>query len=175
MMQGGAAILVEDGMARPNTKTGAGGEILLDRILGSRLDPDLADRLHDVSHHGTVELLRLEPRDVQRRRLRSTTDAGSACMIALERNDKLFDGAVLLLEPHRAILVRVLEETWLRLRPSTLSAALELGHAAGNLHWRVRFVGGDLDVALEGPREGYLARIVPLLDSGRVTVLGGET
>jgi urease accessory protein len=157
--------------ARGNT----GKETLLDRILGSRLHPDLADRLHDVSHHGRVELLRLEPRDVQRRRMRATTDAGNACMIALGRTDGLFDGAVLLLEPHRAIVVRVTEETWLRLRPSTLADALELGHAAGNLHWRVRFAdAGELDVALEGPVEGYLARIAPLLESGRVTVLTGE-
>lgn len=152
-----------------------GGVLTLQEILGSKLDPVLADRLHDIGHHGQVELLRLDPRDVLRRRLRTTTDRGTDCMIALARTARLFDGAVLLLEPSRAIVVRVLEETWLRLRPNTLADALELGHSAGNLHWRVRFSEDDLEVALEGRQEDYLARIAPLIESRRVVVIEQPT
>ena len=60
------------------------------------------------------------------------------------------------------------DESWLRLRPRDAASALELGYNAGNLHWRVRFDDGDLLVALEGPKEDYLARIEPLLAAGRV-------
>ena len=47
------------------------------------------------------------------------------------------------------------------------AAALELGYFAGNLHWRVRFEGERLLVALEGPEEDYLSRLKPFLDVGR--------
>ena len=47
------------------------------------------------------------------------------------------------------------------------SAALELGYFCGNLHWRVRFLPERIMVALEGPEEDYLARLQPLLASGK--------
>jgi urease accessory protein len=49
---------------------------------------------------------------------------------------------------------------------------LELGYHAGNLHWRVRFDGGDLLVALDGPRESYIARLEDLMADGKVEVVG---
>jgi urease accessory protein len=52
--------------------------------------------------------------------------------------------------------------------PIDTEAALELGYTVGNLHWRVRFTSGTLQVAREGPEEIYLDRLRPLLSSGRV-------
>ena len=60
------------------------------------------------------------------------------------------------------------EESWLRLLPGTTDDALELGYFAGNLHWRVRFNGRELHIALEGPESNYLERLEPFLQSGRV-------
>jgi urease accessory protein len=54
----------------------------------------------------------------------------------------LFDGAVLLLEPDRAIVVRVNAERWLSLPPRSIANAVEPGYQAGNLHWRARFAAG---------------------------------
>ena len=48
-----------------------------------------------------------------------------------------------------------------------MAAALELGYFCGNLHWRVRFEGALIKVALDGPRESYLARLAQHLEDGR--------
>ncbi|MCC0807830.1 urease accessory protein UreE [Methylobacterium sp. W2] len=141
---------------------------VIDRIVGSRLDPEIAHRLHHLDHHHAVDILAIDSADIARRRLRATTEGGEDIAIALPREETLFDGAVLILETDRALVVRVGAERWLRLVPGDKAAALELGYHAGNLHWRVRFDGDDLLVALEGPPEDYLARLGDLTESGRV-------
>ena len=96
--------------------------------------------------------------------------------IALPRHQKLFDGAVLLIDDERAIVVRAATERWLRLEPRSIGDAVELGYHVGNLHWRVRFGGEVLLVALEGRPEDYTARLENLIASRRVgvTVLDEE-
>ena len=74
---------------------------------------------------------------------------------------------MLALDEARAIVVRLTVERWLTLSPRNEASALELGYFAGNLHWRVRFAGPRLLIALEGPKEDYLARLGPLLRDGR--------
>ncbi len=144
----------------------------LTAILGLASEPALGDRLHDLAHKGAVENLVLEQRDMLRHRLRATTDAGTDCAIALPRTTALQDGAVLLLEAERAIVVRAAEQRWLRLAPRDAAAALELGYHAGNLHWRVRFEDGLLAVALEGPEAAYLERLAAYLADGRAVRAG---
>jgi len=142
----------------------------LETIVGSRLDPEIAARLHELDHRGAVEVLLLETKDATRKRLRVATGHGTDCAIALPREETLFDGAVLLLDEQRAIVVRFNQQRWLRLVPQTAAAALELGYHAGNLHWRIRFDHNVLLVAIEGPIEQYKDRIAPLLASGGVVL-----
>src|SRR5258708_40304763 len=127
--------------------------LLIEQVVGSRLEPDLSERIHALEHRGAVDLVTIAAADVARRRLRVTTQGGADVAIALPRDQHLFDGAVLLVEPDRAIVVRVDEERWLRLQPRAIADAIELGYHAGNLHWRVGVVGGALRVALAAPRE----------------------
>jgi urease accessory protein len=72
--------------------------------------------------------------------------------------------------------VRAASERGLRLEPRSISDAVELGYQVGNLHWRVRFGGEVLLVALEGRPEDYTARLENLITSRRVgvTVLDEE-
>ncbi len=44
------------------------------------------------------------------------------------------------------------------------------GYHAGNLHWRVRFQGEVLFVALEGRPEDYTARLGEMISARRVAV-----
>jgi urease accessory protein len=136
-------------------------------VIGFASDPEIAEKLHALTHRSLVEYLTLDSGDVHRRRFRRSTDQGTDCLIALPREQALGDGAVLMLEGSRAIVVRLAAERWLALEPRDSAAALELGYFAGNLHWRVRFEGGRLLVALEGPEEDYLSRLKPFLDDGR--------
>jgi urease accessory protein len=141
----------------------------IEQVLGSRLDPALSDRLHDLEHHGAVDLLTVPVADISRRRFRATTKGGTELAIALPRDQRLFDGAVLVLEPDHAVVVRVAQERWMRLQPRAIADAIELGYHAGNLHWRVRFAGEALLVAMEAPMDDYLARLSDLIRDRRVT------
>ena len=143
----------------------------IDTVLGEAQAPAMAERLHDIGHQGgRIEMIVVAPADLPRRRFHAETDHGTPCFIALPRDMALADGAILLLEPHRAIILRVGEQPWLRLKPEG-EGALELGYLAGNLHWRVRFEADCLLVALDGPRETYLARLQELEQQGKVRVL----
>lgn len=144
--------------------------IRVEGVLGSCIDPAFQDRIHHLEHHGSVEFVTIETGDLGRRRLLARTEKGEEVAITLPRDQKLYDGAVLLLDPRRAIIVRAGEQRWLKLSPRSASAALELGYHAGNLHWRVRFEGEDLLVAQDGPAFAYVARIKPMVADGRVIV-----
>ena len=150
--------------------------MFIDRVLGSRLDPALADRLHRLEHHGRVDILTLPAEEMARRRFKATSQAGEEIAVALPRDQKLFDGAVLHLDADQALVVRVDNEHWLRLEPRSLADAIELGYHAGNLHWRVRFQGEALLVALEAPVDQYLDRLGALITGRRVaaSVLGSD-
>jgi urease accessory protein len=138
------------------------------KVIGTLSQANIAERIHDLSHAGHVEILKVDRENTLRRRLRGTTDKGTDVIIALDRSERLSDGAVLSLDPNQAVVVRMSEERWLCIEPRDADAALEAGYFAGNLHWRVRFQPGALLIAMEGPAEHYLARLDALVTSGKI-------
>ena len=84
--------------------------------------------------------------------------------LRLSAASELVDGAVLLLEDTRAIVLRKAQQRWLRLTPRDADAALEAGYCAGNHHWKVRFEPGALLIATQGPAEHYVDRLEHLVD-----------
>lgn len=137
-------------------------------IIGHASEPRLIERLHVLSHEDRVEMLTVDRKDVLRRRMRGETDKGTDIAIALERSDQLSDGAVLWLDDSRAVIVRMSEETWLKVMPRDSDSALEVGYFIGNLHWRVRFEPGAILVALEGPVNHYTERLSNLKTQGKI-------
>ncbi|MEO8040820.1 MAG: urease accessory protein UreE [Betaproteobacteria bacterium] len=146
----------------------------LTQVLGTASEPHLAARLHDLAHRGAVEYVTLRREDTSRRRLHVFTDRGTEGAIILDRSERLANGAVLLLDEHRAVVVRLEEAPWLALETRDSAAALELGYFCGNMHWKVRFVGEYLHISLQGPRADYLERLAHLLADGRISVVGNE-
>jgi urease accessory protein len=144
----------------------------LESIVGAATDPSIAERLHHLGHHGKVEYLSLSSEDTQRHRMRASTDAGTECAVVLDRTQQLFNGAVLLLNDERAVVVRMRETEWLTVAPRDTASALELGYFAGNMHWAVRFEGAWLRIALHGALERYLERLQPFLEDGRARQIG---
>jgi urease accessory protein len=134
------------------------------------MDPELSGKLHDLEHRDAVDIVVIPSSDLSRRRLRAMTHRGIELAIALPRDQKLYDGAVLILNDDHAVVVKAATERWLRLEPASTADAVELGYHAGNLHWRVRFEGASLLVALEGRPEDYVARIEPMIAGNRVQV-----
>lgn len=140
-------------------------------IVGNATDPVLAEKLHLIQHRGKIEYITIGASDVARKRLRLFTDQGTECTIAIARSEQLQNGCVLYLSENRAIVVRLKEERWLRLEASKPESALQLGFLAGHHHWRVRFDGVHLLVALDGTAESYEARIAHLLNDGAVRII----
>lgn len=145
--------------------------IQINRVLGHSHDSKLSSLLHDLSHHNKVEYIVLDRANLQRRRFRTKTDKGTDCAISISRDKKLSNGAVLLLENDRAIVVKMAEDQWLSLKPKNLSTAIELGYFAGNMHWRVKFEKERLDIALESPEEIYLDRLKDFFNEKKITRL----
>src|SRR5258706_7444813 len=144
----------------------------LDNIIGAATDPAIAERLHRLGHHGKVEYLSLSSEDTQRHRMRASTDTGTECAVVLDRAQKLFNGAVLMLTDERAVVVRMRETEWLTLAPRDTACALELGYFAGNMHWAVRFEGAWLRIALQAPLDRYLERLQPFIVDSKATQIG---
>jgi urease accessory protein len=144
---------------------------ILDGIVGWAMDEAVADRLHELRRQQAVEYLHLDVHDLDRSRLRATSDAGTDYAIVLPRGSALADGAVLLLEPDRAVVVRSGAPRTMTLRANDVGGALRLGLLAGHLHWKADQRDDTVVVHLEGPESDYTARIVELLESGRVESL----
>jgi urease accessory protein len=100
------------------------------------------------------------------------TDKGTDCAVSVDRAEDLTDGAVLLVEAARAIVLRVGAPKLWRLRARDAAAAMQLGWHAGNRHWRVRFDGDALLVLLDGQLADNLARLRSLLDANLVEDAG---
>lgn len=142
--------------------------LLVERIIGDRSDASLSHQLHHLEHAHAVDFLVLPRNELSRRRFRARSEDGLDVAITLPREEKLFDGAILALDTDSALVVKVEADNWLRLRPADMAAALQVGFHAGNLHWRVRFDGDDLLVAVEQELKSYLERLEDLTKNGTV-------
>lgn len=142
----------------------------INHVLGSRLEPSFSEKIHRLELHNAVDEVRLSADSLEKRELRTTTRGGRELAIALPRHEKLFDGAVLLLDDDAAIVVREAGRRCLRLQPRSISDAIELGYHIGNLGWPVRFEGDVLFVAMHGRAENYVVRLGELIWSRRVAI-----
>ena len=145
--------------------------IQISQVLGHSHDSNLSSRLHDLSHDNKVEYIVLDHANLQRRRFRTQTDQGADCAVTISRDNKLSNGAVLLLEEDRAIVVKMAEDQWLSLHPKDVSSAIELGYFAGNMHWRVKFENECLNIALESPKNIYLDRLKNFFSQNKITLI----
>jgi urease accessory protein len=142
----------------------------INHILGSRLEPAFSEKIHRLELHNAVDEVRLAAPALEQHELRVTTQGGVKLAIALPRHERLFDGAVLMLNDVEAIVVREAGRRCLRLQPRSISDAIELGYHIGNLGWPVRFEGDVLFVAMQGRAENYVVRLGELIWSRRVGV-----
>jgi len=74
----------------------------IDRVLGSRLEPQFSADLDRLEQRGAIDIVNVPGADLGRRRLLMTTRAGEELAIALPQHQQLFDGAILLIDADRA-------------------------------------------------------------------------
>ena len=145
--------------------------MILTQVIGTVRDRRYAAKLQEIEHKAGIEYVTLNILDTQRKRLRVKSDRGTDYAIALPRETALEDGSILHLDQERAVIVKLAKQQWLRLRPKHIASALQMGYNAGNHHWRVKFDGVDILIALEGPRSDYIERLEALLSSGEVEII----
>ena len=75
----------------------------ISHVLGSRLEPAFSEKILRLEHHNAVDEVRLSGEELERRQLRKTTRNGPELAISLSRQQRLFDGAVLLFDEVSAI------------------------------------------------------------------------
>ncbi|MDV8022368.1 urease accessory protein UreE [Rhodococcus sp. IEGM 1330] len=143
---------------------------VVESIVGHESDPALAEHLHRLRHSGFVEYVHIPAEDMDRTRLRVSSDAGRDYRIALGREHRVQDGSVLLLESERAVVVRAGEPRVLVLRATSVSAGLRLGFLAGHLHWKSSMTDDVVEVSMQGEVDDYLNRIAELVAVGSVEV-----
>ncbi|MGY9046479.1 urease accessory protein UreE [Puniceibacterium antarcticum] len=148
--------------------------LMLQTVLGLASEPEWHDLLHVLDHKGALEYISIPEAGAARKRLRLATDRGRDCAIALPREQALRDGAVLFHDGQLAIVVRIDGAARMRLRPATVSDAMRLGHWCGNLHWKVVFGDGVMDIILDGPSERYLDRLRDLHGLADFEIMGPE-
>jgi urease accessory protein len=139
-------------------------------IIGSAAQTIYADKLHALEHANNLDYVSLSSEDIQRKRLKVVSYKGRECGIALPREQKLYDGAILSLAENYALIVRCQDVKWLRCTATDAATALELGYFAGNMHWSVRFDKNILEIELKGRPEDYAQRLAHLLADGRITL-----
>lgn len=146
--------------------------LMLEAIVGLATDRAISTKLHLLDHEGRVEVIVLDIDEIARRRLTVKTDRGTPCRISLPRSQRLIDGAVLLMDDKRAIVVKAEPERWLVFQATNVAAGLELGYCAGNMHLSARFDGDQLYVVSELGSQHVLDRLHHVLHRGDVVFLG---
>ena len=143
-------------------------------ILGLADTPDIAQELHRLDLEGTLDVGYVAASDLARRRMRVRSKAGRDVAIALPRDMRLSEGAVLRMDAAGGLVVRVEAERWLRVRPADAASALRVGYHAGDLHWRVKIDDGDLLIGVETEIQTYIDRLLDLVNAGQAVTLGEE-
>ena len=133
-------------------------------IIGSYSDDEYHNLIHEMEASGAVDFLELSNIDLSRRRFRHKTRMGVELTISLDRDIKLFDGAILEIKEKSAIVVKVKPEKWLKVRSKKVGLNLKLGYFAGNLHWAVRFADDSIFIEIQENSTEYKNRLESAFD-----------
>ncbi len=149
--------------------------LIVESVLGNtHEDQNLAEECERVAQAGGLEMIRLSAQDVQRRRLRVSTDAGTDLGLNLSRGRPLGagvrDGDVLYrsLDGRRMVVVAVQGAEAVVIRPALgrrrgehpgrrgqalFELGVRLGHLLGNQHWPIRLDQGAVLVPVVTDRK----------------------
>jgi urease accessory protein len=110
--------------------------MIIDRIVGNIAQADLHDR--------HVERVYLHSDDLVKRIQRVTTDHGKEIGIRLKEPRDLTDGDILYLDDRNTIVVTVIADDLLVIRPINIKQMGEIAHQLGNRHLPAQFEGEEM-------------------------------
>jgi urease accessory protein len=125
--------------------------LIIDRIVGNIAHVDIRGR--------HVEKVYLQGDDLVKRIQRVTTDHGREIGIRLEEPKDLTDGDILYLDNRTAIVVNVLEDDLLVIRPVDMKQMGEIAHLLGNRHLPAQFDAEEMLVQYDRLVEELLQQL----------------
>jgi len=109
----------------------------------------------DIGHRH-MEKVYLSSDDLVKRIQRVKTDHGRELGIRLQEAKDLEDGDILAVEEKNLIVIQVLAEYVLVIRPMSMKQMGEIAHQLGNRHLPAQFEGGEMIVQYDYLVEEYL-------------------
>ncbi len=112
--------------------------ILVNRVLGNCDDAFWSDICEDMERRDALELLTLEPQQLQQRHFRAVTDKATVVGVSLNEENIRPGSVVFYEEGRRIVLARVKDARVLviaTLNDFSLHDALTLGHYLGGVGW----------------------------------------
>jgi urease accessory protein len=106
-----------------------------------------------------VEYVYMSSDDLVKRIQRVTTDHGREIGVRLKEAKALTDGDILYLDKRTAIVVSVLEDDLLVIRPRNLKQMGEIAHQLGNRHLPAQFEGDEMLVQYDRLVEELLQQL----------------
>ena len=99
---------------------------------------------HDILHKCHLEKVYLESSDLVKRVQRVVTDHGREIGIRLKEQKDLSAGDVLYMDEHHIVVVDVVPDDLLVIRPKSLQQMGNIAHKIGNRHLPAQFEGDEM-------------------------------
>lgn len=99
---------------------------------------------HDILHKCHLEKVYLESSDLVKRVQRVVTDHGREIGIRLKEQKELSAGDVLYMDEHNIVVIDVVSEELLVIRPKSLQEMGSIAHKIGNRHLPAQFEGNEI-------------------------------
>lgn len=110
--------------------------MIIEKIVGGEATVDIQAR--------HVERVYMKSDELMKRIQRVVTDHGKELGIRLKEARALQDGDVLYMDERNAIVVSVLADDLLVIKPATMQQMGEIAHQLGNRHMPAQFEGGEM-------------------------------
>ena len=122
--------------------------MVIETIVGNLINFDIGQR--------NIEKVYLSSDDLVKRIQRVKTDHGRELGIRLREAKDLEDGDILAVEEKKIIVIQVLAEYVLVIRPMSMKQMGEIAHQLGNRHLPAQFEGEEMIVQYDYLVEDYL-------------------
>jgi urease accessory protein len=113
-----------------------GTTLIIERIRGNIEHMDLNGR--------HIEKVYLQSDDLMKRIQRVTTDHGNEIGIRLKEMKDLMDGDILYMDDRNTIVISVIADDLLAIRPAAIKQMGEIAHQLGNRHLPAQFEGEEM-------------------------------
>ena len=135
--------------------------ITIDRLVGNiGQDHNLREKYEDLCRRELCETVRITRLESRRVRMRKTSDKGTDVALTLPNGSQLRHGDILLLEPHKMIVIELEPENVAMIeiknnihQDDIIEVPARVGHTIGNLHRPIKLEGNKIYFPIQADTE----------------------